>query len=130
MWRFVEHTAEHELEIESDSAEGVLRDALLAFAELADAGDGGGQPVEQRVELEASDLPALLASWLEELVFLSEAEGLVPVDADVRLDGLRLSAVVRGRRGEPRPIVKAVTLHRLRFGQRNGAWRGRVVLDV
>jgi len=134
--RFVEHTAELELELESDSAEGALEEALLAFAELVgqgerDSGDGEpGEPTEHRIDLEGRDLPSVLASWLEELVFLSETEGLVPEDADLVLDGLRLSGVVRGRRGNPRPIVKAVTLHRLRFGPRDGVWRGRVVLDV
>ena len=126
--RFVEHTAELELELESDSAEGALEEALLAFAELV--GPGDGEPAEHRIDLEGRDLPSVLASWLEELVFLSDTEGLVPEDADLRLDGLRLTGVVRGRRGSPRPIVKAVTLHRLRFGPRDGVWRGRVVLDV
>jgi SHS2 domain-containing protein len=131
MRRFVEHTAELELELESDSAEGVLEEALLAFAELAGADDDApGEPVDHAVDLEARDLPALLAAWLDELVFASETEGFVPERAEVRLDGLRLTGVVRGRRGEPRPIVKAVTLHRLRFGQRGGGWHGRVVLDV
>jgi len=131
-WRFVEHTAELELELESDSAEHALRDALLAFAELVGPGNGGEpyEPAEHRIDVEGRDLPSVLASWLEELVFLSDTEGLVPEDADLRLDGLRLTGVVRGRRGAPRPIVKAVTLHRLRFRPENGVWRGRVVLDV
>jgi SHS2 domain-containing protein len=136
MRRFVEHTAELELELESDSAEGALSEALLAFAELVRPEDGesgtatAGDPVVHRVDFEARDLPSLLASWLEELVFLSDAEGLIPENADLRLDGLRLTGVVRGHLGEPRPVVKAVTLHRLRFGSRDGTWRGRVVLDV
>lgn len=131
----MEHTAELELELESDSAEGVLEEALLAFAELASSdgrepGEAPGEAVERPIDLEARDLPSLLAAWLDELVFLAETEGLVPESADLRLDRLRLTGVVRGRRGEPRPIVKAVTLHRLRFGRRDGAWGGRVVLDV
>ena len=128
MYRFVDHTAELELELEADSAEGVLEDALRAFAELA--GEAGGEALEQRVVVEAGDLPALLAAWLEELVFLSETEGFVPEAADLSLTGLELSALLRGHRGEPRPLVKAVTLHRLRFRPENGVWCGRVVLDV
>jgi SHS2 domain-containing protein len=128
VYRFVDHTAELEVELEADSAEGVLEDALRAFAELV--GPGPGEGVERRVDIEAGDLPALLAAWLDELVFLAETEGLVPESADLSLTGLELSALVRGRRGEPRPLVKAVTLHRLRFRPENGVWQGRVVLDV
>jgi SHS2 domain-containing protein len=106
----------------------VLRDALRAFSELA--GGGEGETIERSLVIEAGDLPVLLAAWLEELVFLAETEGFVPGDADLSLSGLRLDATVRGRRGEPRPLVKAVTLHRLRFRPENCVWRGRVVLDV
>lgn len=128
VFRFVEHTAELELELEADSPEGVLEEARRALEELA--GTGTGESVELPIEVEATDLPALLAAWLDELVFIADAEGVVAESADLLLDGRRLTGVVRGRRGEPRPLVKAVTLHRLRFRPENGVWRGRVVLDV
>lgn len=128
MYRFVEHTAELEVEFEADSPEGVLEEALRAFAELA--GPGEGDVVERRIDLTAPDLPALLAAWLDELVYLADAERLVPESADVSVTGSRVAGLVRGRRGEPRPLVKAVTLHRLRFRPEDGVWRGRVVLDV
>lgn len=128
MYRFVEHTAELEVELEAGSPEGVLEEARRAFAELAGRGDG--EELERPVAIVAPDLPALLAGWLDELVFLADTEGLVAESAELSLDGSRLTGTVRGRRGEPRPLVKAVTLHRLRFRKENGGWRGRVVLDV
>jgi SHS2 domain-containing protein len=128
MYRFVEHTAELELELEAGSAEGVLEEALRAFTELA--GCGEGDPVEREIDVEAPDLPALLAAWLDELLFVAETERLLPDEADVAVRGARASGVIRGRRGDARPLVKGVTLHRLRFRRENGAWRGRVVLDV
>ena len=128
MHRFVDHTSELELELEAESAEGALQEAVGALAELV--GSGSGDQVEHTVELEAGDEAALLAAWLDELVYLAETEGLLAESADVELEGTRLRARVRGRRGEARPLVKAVTLHRLRLGPENGVWRGRVVLDV
>jgi SHS2 domain-containing protein len=128
MYRFVEHTAELELELEAGSAEGILLEALRAFAELV--GGGTGEAAEFPVAISANDLPSLLAFWLDELLFLAETEQLVPDTAEIDVDGTALAGVVRGRRGEPSPLVKGVTLHRLRFRPENGAWRGRVVLDV
>jgi SHS2 domain-containing protein len=128
VYRFVEHTAELEIELEAESPEGVLEEGRRAFAELA--GTGNGEELQRPVSLEAADLPALLAAWLDELVFLADADRLVAESAELALDGTRLTGVVRGRRGAPRPLVKAVTLHRLRFGPEDGVWRGRVVLDV
>jgi SHS2 domain-containing protein len=128
MYRFADHTAELEVELEAESAEGVLVEALRAFAELA--GEADGEVVEHPVDIAASDLPALLAAWFDELLFLADAERLIPEGAEVSISGSRATGVVRARRGEPRPLVKAVTLHRLRFRPEDGVWRARVVLDV
>jgi SHS2 domain-containing protein len=108
----------------------VLHHALRAFAELA--GEATGAPQVHEVELEAPDPAALLARWLEELVFLAETEGLVPEDAELVLcnTSTSLRATVRGRAGEPRPLVKAVTYHGLAFAHEGDLWRARVVLDV
>jgi SHS2 domain-containing protein len=128
VFRFVEHTAELEVELEADAPEGVLEEARRAFAELA--GIGSGEIVECPIAIESSDLPALLAAWLDELVFLADTQRVVAESAEISMDGPSVTGVVRGRRGEPRPVVKAVTLHRLQFRPENGIWRGRVVLDV
>lgn len=128
MYRFTEHTAELELELEADSPEGVFEEARRAFVELA--GTGIGETVERQVSIEATDLPALLAAWLDELVFLADTEGVVAESAQLLLEGSRLTGCVQGRRGEPRPLVKGVTLHRLRFRRESDGWRGRIVLDV
>lgn len=128
MFRFVEHTAELEVELEAETPVGVLEEARLAFEELV--GRGAGESVEVPVDVDAPDLPSLLAAWLNELVFIADTEGVVAESADLELERRRITGIVRGRRGEPRPIVKAVTLHRLRFRPEDGVWRGRVVLDV
>ena len=127
-YRWVDHTAELELHLEAPTPELVLHHALRAFAELA--GEATGAPQVHEVELEALDPAALLARWLEELVFLAETEGLVPEDADLVLCNTSLRATVRGRTGEPRPLVKAVTYHGLAFAHEGDLWRARVVLDV
>ena len=133
MYRFVDHTAEIELELEANSAEGVLEEALRAFAELveeAENGDRAGEAVERPVDIAASDLAGLLAAWFDELLFLADAERLVPESAELSISGARATGILRARRSEPRPLVKAVTLHRLRFRAEDGVWRARVVLDV
>jgi SHS2 domain-containing protein len=130
MFRWVEHTAELELEIEAPSDADVFAEALTAFAELV--GDATGPPVTRKLEVEADEEAMLLVEWLGELIYLSEAEGFVPERiASLELGDGRLRATVEGRDGEPRHLVKGATLHRLEFRQGNGnGWRARVVLDV
>lgn len=130
MFRWVDHTAELELELEAPSQETVFEEALAAFAELA--GGAGGAARTREIEVHADEPALLLAEWLDELVYLGEAESFLPERvAELELADGSVRASVEGRTGEPRQLVKAVTLHRLELGRdRDGIWRGRVVLDV
>lgn len=130
MFRWVEHTAELELEIEAPSKEAVFGEALAAFAELV--GNGSGPRTMRVLEVEADEPGLLLAEWLSELVYLADAEQFVPERiAALELGEDRLRAAIEGHLGEPRPLVKAVTLHRLEFRPDDTVgWHARVVLDV
>src|ERR1700757_306896 len=104
-WR--SHTAEIELAIEAERPEEVFAEAAVAFGELVASGDDG-EPATHAVALEAHDLPSLLVEWLEELIFLADTESFVPQRAeDVALASGTVRAVLRGRRAELEPLVKA-----------------------
>src|SRR4051794_39058499 len=106
MHRWVDHTAELELELTAPDEAGVFAEALSAVADLLSDADASGRPVRREVTVESADRPALLADWLAELLFLAESEDLVPDRADeLRLDGNRVRARVEARRGAVRPYV-------------------------
>lgn len=129
-YRWVEHTAELELEIHARTLEAVFAQALRAFAELVGDGHGGSMATWQ-ITLDGHDRAVLLARWLDELEFLAETEDLVPDGVDqltVGADGLR--ATVRGRRGRPHSVIKGATYHRLAFERHGDGYRATVILDV
>jgi protein archease len=129
-YRWVDHTAELELEIEAAGEREVLEEALRALAELLGIDTTGGD--EQRsVGVEASDRPALLAGWIEELVFLAESEGFVATRIEsIDVSERSVCATVAGVLAEPPPLIKAVTYHRLEFEPAGDGYVARVVLDV
>jgi SHS2 domain-containing protein len=129
-YRWVEHTGELELEIETADEVSVFGEGFEAMRQLLSSEDLG-KPMSRAVELAGSDRAALLADWLAELAILGETEGLVPE----RLRGLELgddglSATVDGREGAPANLVKGATYHRLAFERSGAGWFARVVLDV
>lgn len=127
---WIEHTGEIELTVEACSAERVLEEATAAVAELL-GGSPEGTPVVHELVLGATDRPALLVAWLEELVFLAETDDFVPERvARLELSDRSTRAWIEGRRGQPSHLVKAITYHDLAFEPRDGGWRARVVLDV
>jgi SHS2 domain-containing protein len=129
VYRWIDHTAELELEIEAPAPEAVVQEAARALAELL---GGAGEPAGTRtIEVRAGDPAALLAAFLEELVYLAESEQLVPRDVtsvDLRDD--RLTAAVELAHGDPPHLVKAVTYHRLAFERRGDGYRATAVLGV
>lgn len=150
-YRWVDHTSEVELEIEAASEREVLEAAVRALAELqgidttAARGERQGAATERRLAAterrhadterrltaHATDRPALLAAWMEELVFLAESEGFVATEVlDLELDAGSVSGTVAGVLDEPPPLVKAVTYHRLAFEPAGGVYVARVILDV
>src|SRR5579862_9080191 len=113
-YRWVDHTAELELRLEAPTEAAVFEDALAAIAELVGGGRGRRPVVSYNVEVRAPDRAALLAGWLEELLFRAETEDLVPERVEeMRLDEFGLRARVSAWRGEPRHLVRGVTYHRL-----------------
>ncbi|MGN6867279.1 MAG: archease [Solirubrobacteraceae bacterium] len=129
MYRWVDHTAEVELEIDAASEREVLEEAVRALAELLGI-ERSGDAVRS-VSVGAADRAALLAGWIEELAFLAESEGFVATNlVELALQTGGLTATVAGVLDEPPPLVKAVTYHRLAFEPSGDGYVARVILDV
>jgi len=132
VYRWAEHTGELELEIEAETAAGVFEAAAEALGELLGGDDPPRMAATTRmVAVEAPDRAALLAAFIDELVFLAESESLVPAGIeDARVGERTIAAEVAFAAGDPPHLVKAVTYHRLEFERTGTRYRARVVLDV
>ena len=129
----IDHASEVRLRIRAASMSELLAEAGRALAEVQLSGSGSAPaPKWRNIEVSASDRAALLAEWLNELIFLGETEAWVPVQfevarvtdtsARVRASGMLLDRVSG--------LVKAATLHGLRVDEVPGGLEGEVILDV
>jgi SHS2 domain-containing protein len=130
---FEEHTGEARVRLRATSLQALFEEAARAIAELMCSRHNGspGEPV--RVRVHAPDRDALLAAWIDELLFLSETRKRVWTAARVEhLTDTELRAVVRGvSPGILRTQVKAATLHDLHIVEtRPGSFETSLVLDV
>ena len=127
-----EHVGELRLEVEAATERDVFVDAARAFGELV-AGEQApaGPTLVREVAAGGADRALQLVGWLEELVFLAETEGFMPEAVEaLELGQDEVRGRVRGRHGSPPHLVKAVTLHELRFEAGPEGWSASVVLDV
>jgi SHS2 domain-containing protein len=127
---WVDHTGELELHVWAPTVCAVFEEASLGLAEAL-GGRSDEPAVERQLRVEGPDLAALLAIWLDELVWLAEHESLIVERVEVANvgDGVASGTVI-ARSGQPRALVKAVTYHGLSCERDGDRWRATVVFDV
>lgn len=138
MVRVIEHTGDIGLELSAPTAAGVLSEALLGIREVMFTNPPQAGDLEQRFNLEATDLGLLLVRFLNEIIYWVQNLGFVPTRLEAELSqnqawlwqgqawGSELEASSQGFKGE----VKSATLHRLSFAPCPEGWCARVYLDL
>jgi SHS2 domain-containing protein len=140
MIRMLDHTADVGFELETPSLEALFDEARRAlFMTIFERPPECGEE-ENSVRLTAPDLETLLVRWINELVFLMQGDGFVPVHSDVGIEvsggedfsleasltGAPLDLEGHGWLGE----IKSATYHGLDVRQGDEGWQARVILDV
>jgi SHS2 domain-containing protein len=135
-----DHTADVGFKLRTSTLEELFDEArrallMVIFERPPDKGDEEGE-----IQLSAPDLETLLVRWLNELTYLVQDAGFVPVGAEIRIqrrDGASLSLEARiagapllleefGWQGE----IKSATFHGLEIANDDEGWHARVILDV
>ncbi len=129
----VEHTADWALRVHGSDLRTLLINAARGMNHLLVADPGRiPQSIEARFELEAYDAESLLVTWLNELAFLAEVEGLVFTEFNLtNVSSTSLQAVVRGDTvAHLQKHIKAVTFHDLEIVKTEDGLAATVVFDV
>jgi SHS2 domain-containing protein len=135
-YRYIEHPSDVGFEAYGATLEELFVNAALAMLSFMTDVEAM-EPVEERaVEVKAEDLYSLMFDWLDEMLFLFEAESLVMNEFHITVDPAAFSVrgTCRGGIFDPEKheagiIIKAVTYNMMEVKQ-NGRWHARVVLDV
>lgn len=130
-FREIEHTADWALEVWAADLEMLFAQAAAGMYWLMQTSLSGGPRVERALELEAPDVETLLVSFLSDLLYLGETEGLAFDQFDVHLHERSLHALVHGApAAEHHKEIKAVTFHNLAVRRREDGFFVTIVFDV
>jgi len=129
----VDHTSEVTMRIHAPTFSALVAEATSGFAELVpEALRGEASEGWRDFRIQASDRVAALVEWLNEIVYLCEADQWLPTRVDVTGGGgddLRIRA--RGvALNAPFVLVKAATLHGAFVRQGTDGLEAEVTLDV
>ncbi|HIH01969.1 TPA: archease [Thermoplasmata archaeon] len=119
-YRLLEHTADALIEAYGDTlAERFANAAYALFDQMTDVTKVA--PVgEVRLVLSADTTEQLLVDFLQELLFLHDADNYVFCEFDVEIMGGNLDAVAKGEafdqsKHPKRAVVKGITYHNLKL---------------
>lgn len=131
------HTADAQVEAWGPTREACLQEVVLGSVEVFLDTEGARASGRHTFRVEADDDDLLLLAVLEEVVFLLDTTGAVPVRVEARSsDGgwdVRFDTVEAQRLPQVGAVPKAVSLHELRFGRSGrpgGGWSCLVTWDV
>ncbi len=133
---FLEHTADIKIKVNSESLDKAFIEAGKAIKEVIAEKVDVKEKKEKKIEIEASDLQGLLYDFLEEFLFLLDAEGfLVSRVKSLKIDKkkFKLKAVLVGDDASNYSFsndVKAVTYNDIKIVDSRSSVELVFVLDV
>jgi len=134
-FEIIDHTADVGLAAYGATCEELFANAALGMCSIMGDVDTVREAETREVRVTASDIAALLAAFLGELIYLLEVEHFVCRRAEVEsVTDTEARAIIHGEPISPEhdlhTEIKAVTHHDLTVEQRDGAWHATVLFDI
>ncbi len=129
-------TADVCFDVEAKTLENLFKDAALAIEEVMVDLKSVKKKIKKEITLENTTLEKILFDFLEELIYLKDAEQFLASDFEVKNTGkFKLKVLAKGEKINKKTMklrtdVKAVTLHQFIIKQEKGKWFSRVILDI
>jgi SHS2 domain-containing protein len=131
-FREIDHTADWALEVWAPTLAELFVEAARGMQALAGAVPGEAARTRRAIHLAAGDAESLLVAWLQELLYLTESEGVAFDEFAIHsLSAERLEAEVAGALAQRMDkVIKAVTYHNLAIRADEAGFRVTIVFDV
>ena len=137
-YEFVEHTADAEFYAYGSTIEEAFSNAAYALAEIVFDSKKVKPAATKNLKIAGADEKALLYSFLEEFIFLLDAEDFVlhkveSIEIRKKEAGWELDAEVSGDIAgnyQVEKAVKAATYNQMEIKSENGKWTLHVVVDI
>ncbi len=134
-FEFLEHTADLRFRAWGNSLNECFENSARAMWSAIIKPESVALDEEWEIQIEADSIEVLLHDFLSEFLFLFETKGYIFRDFDVRIQGKKLTAVVRGERFDPRRHriereIKAITYHGMVIKEERRKWSATVLCDI
>ncbi len=135
-FEFIDHTADVGLVAYGSTRKEVFINAAAGMVSLITDPEKVIPSYQREIALDADDYADLLIAWLNELLYLFDAENLIFSQFEItRLTPNSLTATVSGEkidlaRHEIKTQVKAATYHQIKLNPEKEGFSARIILDI
>ena len=132
----INHTADVGIVVYGINIKQLFSNAALALSSLITEPKSIKEKIKRHVEITSEDRDNLLVEWLNELIYLFDAEHILFKRFDIEnLDSKRLKAICYGEKFDPlrhniKREVKATTYHMLKINSDSNGYEVQVIFDV
>ena len=131
-FKFLEHMADIKFQAYGNTLDEVFENIVLAFSDYASSGRKI-KSVKGRIKnISGNDQESLLYNFLDELIYLLDAENFIVSKAKVLLRGNNLQAEFFGDdiKNYELKHIKAATYAEMHIKKNKDRWEAQIVLDV
>jgi len=136
-YKYLEHVSMADVTVEATGKDltEVFQSAADATIKVMAKPETVEPRITKEISIENEDPAKLLYAFIEELVYIKDADAIVFNKVDVKVEGNKCTATVKGDKADPskqelETDVKAITMHYYKLEQTQEGWRAQFVLDV
>lgn len=129
---FLEHTADIKFQVFGKTPAEIFENSTAALSSYMSSGKALRPKLMMAIDVESDNYENLLYKFLDELLYLVDAESFVPCKAEVTLQGMKIHAIIYGDDTKKHELmhVKAATYAEMYLKKTMNGWEAQVVLDV
>jgi len=131
-FKFLEHTADIKIRAQGKTINEVFENCALAISNFLSRGKPVKTKIKKKIKVEGTDNESLLYAFLDELIFLLDAENFVVAKASVKIKGGKLEAALTGDKARNYDLdhIKAATYAEMYVKKTKSGFEAQFVMDV
>lgn len=132
-FEFLKHTGDLKFRAYSNSLEGLFENCALAVSSVLSRGKKIKNLKKKEINVSGKDYEAILYNFIDELIYLFDAEGFIVSKTEVKIKGEKINCIIYGddsSKYKDLDAIKAPTYAEMYVKQKGKKWECQVVLDV
>ncbi|MDO8564234.1 MAG: archease [Nanoarchaeota archaeon] len=131
-FEFLDHTADIKVKVNGKTLNEIFENSVKAISQYVSGNQRIASKKGKVIEVKGTDNESLLYNFIDEILYLIDAESFIPVKATVTMRGNNLKAELYGDSTKSYNLdhIKAATYAEMIIKKVNNNWEAIFVLDV